>query len=163
MSLIRCYQASYFYQRGQPVVMMTAHRDRFVGEGETFVFMRKFPTHSYELVKSMKLNFGAGGQLLELLDCASQDEFVVGQLLEWTREYLHHEQEQDFKSNKDPMVLEPIQLKPDDAWETCLILMRLRGLSDEQIIELTSRTSNDTLKGFLNKLKTLEPEQLQEI
>jgi hypothetical protein len=163
MSLIRCYQGSHFYQRGQPIVMMTANRDRFVGEGETFVFMRKFHTHSYDLVKSMKLNFNAGGQLLELLDFASQDEFVVTQLLEWTKEYIQDEQEKDFKSHKDAMVLEPIQLKQDDAWETCLILMRLRGLSDEQIIELTSRTSNDTLKGFLNKLKTLEPEQLQEI
>ncbi len=162
MSLIRCYQGSYFYQRGQPVVMMTAHRDRFVGAGEAFVFMRNFPTHSYELIKSMKLNFNAGGQLIELLDFASQDEFVVSQLLEWAREYFHNQQEQDFKTNRDPQVMQPIELKPESAWETSLILMRLRGLSDDQIVELTSRTSNDTLKGFLTKLKTLEPEQVQE-
>jgi hypothetical protein len=162
MSLIRCYQGSHFYQRGQPVIMMTAHRDRFLGAGEAFVYLRKFPTHSYELVKSMKLNFNAGGQLIDLLDFASQDEFVLGQILEWAREYLHTEQEKDFKTHKEPMVLEPIHLKPDDSWETSLILMRLRGLTEDQIIDLSCRTDNDTLKGFLNKLKTLEPEQLQE-
>jgi hypothetical protein len=41
--------------------------------------------------------------------------------------------------------------------------MRLRGLTDEQIMEILNRTSNDTLKGFLSKLKTLEPQQLQEM
>ena len=163
MALIRCYQGSHFYQRGQPLVMMTANRDRFAGAGETFVFMRKFPTHSYELVKTLKMEFNAGGQLIDLLDFASQDEFVVMQLLEWTREYFRTEQEKDFQSHKEPLVLEPIELKPSDAWETALILMRLRGLTDAQIMELSNRTNNDTLKGFLNKLKTLEPQQMQEM
>jgi hypothetical protein len=162
MSLIRCYQGSHFYQRGQPLVMMTAHRDRLAGAGEMFVFMRIFPTHSYELVKSLKMEFSTAGQLLELLDCAGQDEFVVTQLLEWTREYFRTEQEKDFQSHKEPMVLEPIELKQETAWETSLILMRLRGLTDEQIMELSNRTSSDALKGFLTKLKTLEPQQLQE-
>jgi hypothetical protein len=163
MSLIRCYQGSHFYQRGQPLVMMTASRNRLAGTGETFVFMRKFPTHSYELIKTLKMEFSAAGQLLELLDCAGQDEFVVTQLLEWTHEFIRTEQEKDFQAHKEPMVLNPIEFKPEGAWETSLILMRLRGLTDEQIMEILNRTSNDTLKGFLSKLKTLEPQQLQEM
>jgi len=163
MSLIQFYQGNHFNQRGRPLIMMSAIHNGSVGSGEVFVFFRKFLTHSYELVKSIKMEFNAEGQMMDLFDVSNQEEFVVAELRDWTEEYLRSEQEKDFLASREPMVLNTIELKQETAWETTLVLMRLRGLADAQIVEIANRTSDATLKGFLNRLKTLQPQQLREM
>jgi hypothetical protein len=163
MSLIHFYQGTHFHQRGQPLIVMTATHSGFAGSGEVFVFLRKFPTRSYEMVKSLKMEFSAAGPMMDLLDTPNPDEFVVTELLDWTAEYLRAEQDKDFQANKDPMVLHPIELKRETAWETSLVRMRLRGLTDAQLVELSNQTSDETLKILLKNLKALEPERLREM
>lgn len=155
--MVTFYEGNYLYKLGYPFVVITSQRVKGGDYGaEVFIFIQQVPLHTYTLESH---RFSG----VTFSDKPENPEAVLAEeALHWTRLHLEGKQQAALDHAGISAMPREFVLRAKD-WRQELLRMRLRGLSDEMIGDITEKTASDELAIRLKEVLRDRPIVVKEV
>lgn len=158
-SVIKFYVGDYVPKLGYPFVLINSQWMRRSSEhgADIYVIIQQVPEINKFNLEQMRVNAELTQATLDGWEVTNPEAFVEEEAKDWVEKTLDYRRRKAQEEKGAGVPYQAYQLREEAKWETALLRLRLRGLSDEVLQTIKHSTESQDLVNCVNTLSGIQP------